>query len=411
MAILKNANCRIAFGTLLICLVFCPSLRAEPREPILGFEIGNDSAEECANQPSSEAAQIKSQIEQCDDDSEKAVLKYRLGIAYFQIADYGNAESCFCELKDSIFLLPTQQLKALHMQAVCLRLLGQDSQAIDTLDSLAEMCKQIMHEGDRQQTEDLPAHLFELTQLAKAELHEKSYQWRQAVFQLEQLLTFRQGRFRPYYTGDAELIDRISDRCLRTVDLEGYRKCVDLLMKSYANYNRVGLVWIENECVEFLEDFNYDFDYENGTSGVCVEVIRLAQSANDKQAFEKILLSFSLQADREQNPACRLILGYHYACLLDAIGEKDNAMQVFEQLSLTDTSVFDQPVPAEIERITAYSSIRAAILHAEKQDYQHAKSIINQITDTAATHIRGLVESVSESLQTLIREDIVHEKK
>ena len=102
-----------------------------------------------------------------------------------------------------------------------------------------------------------------------------------------------------------------------------------------------------------------------------------------------------------------MVVAYHYAWLLDALGAKDEAAQVFGRISSGEIGkIGGQACNVEIEKtIREYAKIKYAIMLGETCDYREALRVLSGVVASGEeTHISKLTESVRESIQILKRE-------
>ena len=109
-----------------------------------------------------------------------------------------------------------------------------------------------------------------------------------------------------------------------------------------------------------------------------------------------------------------ILLQYHYAWLLDTLGEKNKAAEIFAMISAARIpNNGDKPrEKAILETVAEYAKIQLAILLGERADYTEALRILNTMrTHPDKSHISELAKSVGKNLETLKREVPENENK
>ena len=108
-----------------------------------------------------------------------------------------------------------------------------------------------------------------------------------------------------------------------------------------------------------------------------------------------------------------ILLQYHYAWLLDTLGEKDKAAEILAWISSTDIVETDLKSWQKVivETTQEYAKIQYAVMLGERTDYIEALKVLSSLRTHSESYISELAKSVSESIQTLKREVPKNENK
>lgn len=345
----------------------------------------------------------------CKDNNPAFRIRYRIGMIYFKAGMSKAAKNRFLQITDESDCPLLIRVCSLNMIGQISRMKGKNRQALDAFNQMAELIEQ-QSTGDKKNFVSAALmKLFCSALLSRAEIHQLQQDYSTSITEYEYLLRalgqYKQGGEFGKYISLAK--DRMSQLYLKQGNVGEYIEIARSLPIDFPQYYRAGIIKFEIECVKFLRNASKDFEYSDGSFTAPAQLITYLKSLEYKGSTKKILGKLSQLCKEYSNTYAGILLSYHYAWLLDTVGEKDKAIDVLARVSSTDVGETDNNVQLSViaETIAEYAKIQRAIMLGEKGDYKKALHVIGSLyLHPEQSHISDLAKSVNESLATLKRE-------
>jgi tetratricopeptide (TPR) repeat protein len=342
---------------------------------------------------------------------EALMAAYRTGVIYFKANKQDDAKAVFRQTAGDANCPDLIRICCFNMTGQISRLQGNDKEALEAFEQAAKLLESKEHNASPEFVRLLCLVLF-----ARGEIYEVQESYSQSISEYNRLIqVLRQnsnsetaGRYIP------PAGDRISQAYLRMGDVNSYIKNAEELSADYPQYYRIPVIKLEVECVKFLKSHCVNFDPFKGSFSAPAQLIAYFKDSKDSNSAQEIMTTFDNICKEYSSGYDRILLQYHYAWLLDTLGEKNKAAKIFAMISaakIPDNE--DKPCEKVIlETVAEYARIQLAILLGERADYTEALRILSTMqTHPDKSHISELAKSIGKNLETLKREVSENGKK
>ncbi len=355
----------------------------------------------------SELNKLKEALSDCSDNYLSSRIKYQIGLTYFKANMLDESKTVF-ELisKDAQCPEPVRAC-SLNMTGQISRLIGDNQSALDALEKTAIVLEHLMSENKESADNAFYLKLWCSVSFSKAEIFEQDKIFDKAIIEYNRLLDgLRHNKSISIYY--IPLInDRLSQLYLRNGNIDKYIQQAESTTRNYPQYYRTPLIELETECVKLIMSVSAEHQFTgSGCDAPALLIGYVKDNKLDSSAHQRIASKFDELCKKNQDTYAGILLDYHYAWLLDALGDKNKAAELLSHIFQNETVDNQTGYQKElINKIRKYSTIQYAIIAGEKADYNDALRVLGGLkTDPNETHISQLAESVTESIQTLKRE-------
>lgn len=352
-------------------------------------------------------ADLEEALANCEDDYLAFRLKYRIAVIYFRACMMDASKARFLQIVDDPKCPEIIQACSSNMIGQISRLIGHDKEALEIFDKTANLLEQQFSLGIEDAVYSTLMELWMSALFSRAEIFETQQDYASAIIEYERLLEKVNQNKKGQFGHAASVNDRLSQLYLRRGDIGKYVTLAQGLAIDYPKYYRTGIVKFEIECVKFLKSVSADLDLANGSFNAPACTIAYLRNSRDVGSAQDIVDKLDKLSKEYANSYSGILLGYHYAWLLDALGERSKAMDMFVQISSNDClGANDKSCQITVaETIQKYAKIQHAIMLGERANYSEALHVLDSlITHQSESHISKLAESVSKGIQTLKRE-------
>jgi tetratricopeptide (TPR) repeat protein len=344
----------------------------------------------------------------CEDEDAASRIKYRIGVIYFRSHMLGESKSRFLQLLNDAKCPELVRVCSLNMLGQISRLQGQTKEALEAFKEMANLVEPHLL-ADGKSAASASTELWCSALFSRAEILEMEQDYTASIAEYNRLLkTLKKGRDRDICEQYGPLVnDRISQLHIRHGDIDKYTKAAEALIDDYPEYYRTPIVELEIECVKLLGSTSANRELLSGGFAGPAKLIALAGKSKNGTVLRHIRDRLDSLCEQHQNTNEGILLQYHYAWFLDALGEKDRAADVFTRMLSSDTppTNIGAQKKAIIETVRAYARIQLAIIATERADYKEALLVLSGLqTHTNDSHISELSDSVIKSIEILKRE-------
>jgi len=347
----------------------------------------------------------------CGDDLTAFRIRYRIALLSFRVGLLDAAKAGFTALTADGKCPALVRVCSYNMVGQISRLAGEDTEALAAFDEAAKLAAEQLPtvEKDKGPFEEvLRAALF-----ARGEIYELNGDYSASIGEYERLLGALSALADDKSLGGykAMVNDRISQSYLRKGNVDKYIRAAQAIVSADTQYGRREIIELEMTCVKFLKGVNPNTVFGNGSFEAPAKVIAYVKQQEQTKAAADIVDKVGRLVDRYTQGYGAMMVEYHYAWLLDAIGEKDKAKKIFGRISSGEIEI-QQCNEAIAGTVRQYAKIQYAIMLGEAGDYREALKALSQVAPAGEqTHISKLTESVSESIKILKREVPASENK
>jgi len=367
----------------------------------LGQEITKAEAE-------SAIAALEKVLADCKDNNLAFRIRYRIGTIYFKARMNEAAKNQFSQIANESDCPELIRVCSFNMAGQISRMEGKDKKALDAFNQVVKYSEQQITGVKENSIAPVLMKLCYSALFSRAEIYQLQRDYAAGIAEYNCLLRMlgqdKEGRFSQYIPLAK---DRVSQLYLRGGDIGKYIEIAQRLSIDYPQYYRAGVIKFETECVKFLRSAAKDSEFADGSFAAPVRLIAYFKGSNDKSPAKPILEKLGELCKEHSNTYAGILLNYHYAWLLDTLGEKDKAIEAFAQVSsvnIKDANSKIQP-SAIAETVAEYAKIQRAIMLSEKGDYRRALEAAGSLcAHQEQSHISDLAKSVNESIVTLRRE-------
>ena len=416
MDIQKKGNCNSMFLAVVGAALALTASSACPADTdtaarVLMATYGRDATVEIA-QADTVVESLEAVMADCSDDYLLSRIKYRIGVIYFKSNLLNEAKGRFLKLSGDPKCAELIRVCSLNMAGQISRMEGDNEAALDAFGKMVRLCSEQLSgaEGKSAFAKLRCAAMFGI-----GEIHELEQDFGPSIAQYTALLeAIPQIKAKETSNLAALVHDRISQQHLRQGQIDKYLEQAQELIRRHPGYYRTPVVEYETECVKLLRGRPGSPEFTNGSYVAPAEVVASLKDPNSGITLQQLSGRLGNLCEEHKDTYGGILLRYHYAWVLDALGEKTRAAQMLEQIASGNVSTqgggsLPQGV---LDTLQEYSKIQFAILAAESADYGKAIRMLSTLrTHAEKSHISTLLLSVNQSIETLRREVPTNENK
>ena len=414
MDILKNANFS---HSLIVCLSLVIAVpvtiygashgkgRTPPEEILIAtYELPHTITPEEAQ---SAISHLKRTLAECRGSYLSFRIRYRMGIMYFRADMMKPSKTEFLRTANDPKCPEPIRACSFNMIGQISRLVAENEEALKAFDKVANLIEQSLFTDKKYAPNSAMAKLWCSALFSRAEIYELQHDYTASINEYVRVVDgFNQSKNIDLSSQYVPLAyNRMSELYLRIGNIEKYLEITRTLIESYSEYSRTPIVKLESECVKFLKSTSTSFP----NAGFCAPALVIAylKSSSNTASAQNIVDLLNELCKTYQSTYAGILLQYHYAWLLDTVGEEQKAREILSRISSTDT--FKANDNSSQEAITGaiqeYAKIQYAIMAGEKTEYIEALRALSSLhTHADESHISKLAEAVTKSIQTLKRE-------
>jgi len=344
----------------------------------------------------------------CTDNTLKFRIEYRVGMIYFKSDDFSKAIDCFEKINQASDCPDLIKLCSFNMAGQIYKMQAKDDKALGAFENLIELSQKFLTHDPNQENPASVLKLVIASGFAKAEIHQYNQEYDPAINEYKRIITCINSHKIADINNYASLaLDRLSQLYLVKARIEDYNQTAVELTKDYPNYYRTAIVKLELESVKLLKQKDASAVFPRGGFDAPARLIGLIKDGNDKELMDNTSLLLRNLYNQYHQSYSGILLGYHYAWLLDTMGEQKEAVKILEAIYQdadkvnTDGSNIRQITNVLID----YAKFQQAVIFGEENKYREALEIIYSLKSYPNdTHMRNLSDSIENALQTLKRE-------
>ncbi len=344
----------------------------------------------------------------CTDDELKFRIEYRIGMIYFKANEFSRAVDSFKKVARSDGCPDLIRLCSFNMAGQIYRMQAKDDKALKAFEELIEQSQKFLNRNTNQEN---PASILKLAVtagFARAEIYQYNQDYDSAIAEYRKIIVCLKSGKIPDANNYAPLaLDRISQFYLIEGKIEDYNQATVELVEKYSDYYRVPIVRLQREAVNILKEKDTSVNFPKGSLDAPARLIALIKDSGDKELKDRVTVLLESLSSQYQQSYGGILLGYHYAWLLDVSGEQNQAAEVLENISKQAvTTNPDMPGIAQaINTLADYAKLQQTIVLGEKKRYREAFEIIYSLKpDPNDVHMLNLSDSIEKALETLERE-------
>jgi tetratricopeptide (TPR) repeat protein len=363
------------------------------------------------NQAELTIAGLKKAEADCKDDYLSFRIRYRIGVIYLKAGMSESAEVSFKQIANDPECPELIRACSLNMIGQISRLRGENKAALDAFKKVADQFEQYLQNDP---TDNLfYSKLLFSALFSRAEILELEQNFSAGVTEYRRLLNIlRRDENKEVTDRYIPLInDRVSQLYLRQGDIDNYTKFAEKLIRNYPQYYRTPVVELEMECIKFLKSVSANPVFANGSFAVMAQVIMCFKDSKGVNSAQSIVQKLDTLCKEHQNTYAGILLHYHYACLLDALGDKEKATEILTRIfSDNFVNTNRKSLGEAIESVREYAKIQYAVTSAEMTEYRQALRVLSSLRFSPDnSHISDMAKSVTESIHVLRREVSVND--
>ncbi len=340
----------------------------------------------------------------CTDDELSCRIEYRIGILYFKSGDLLQALESFKKVARSANCADLAKLCSLNMTGQIYRVQAKNDKALKAFEELIEQSQKLFNQN-------IPASVLKLIAAAgfsRAEIYRYNQDYTSAIAEYKKIYAYLKSDKTPQTNNFAPLaLDRISQLYLIKSKVENYCRTTAELIEKYPGYYRTPIIKLETETVRILKRKNPSIDFARGSFDAPAELIAFIKNRGNKELKDTAILLLKELSNQYRQSYGGIVLGYHYAWLLDASGEQKQAAKVFEDICKQAVLINpDTPAIAKvISTLTDYAKFQQAIILGEQSKYREALELAHSTKpEPNDVHMLNLADSIKNSLEILKRE-------
>lgn len=353
-------------------------------------------------------------LESCEDEYLSYRIKYRIGVIYFKSHMLDASKSRFLCIANDSQSPELIQISSLNMVAQICRLRGENKEALNAFQRLADILQQHLKEKNKSLIDPIFTEVLSSALLSKAEIYELEHNYVASIREYNHLLLIsdQNKNIMNKYVPIAK--DRISNLHLRQGEYEKYVTSVSGLIKDYPEYLRIPIIRLELLSLKFLKKVSLENELPKDSYVAPVLMINYIKKSGDEASAQSIIDQLNQLSKEYKNTSIGILLQYHYAWLLDTLGEKEKAAEIFSgicstNIKGTNNNSIDKTITNIVQE---YAKIQYAIIAGEKADYKEALRVLDNLrSHPEGSHVSKLGKSVIESVQILRREVPINEKE
>ena len=351
----------------------------------------------------------------CGDEYLAYRLRYRIAVLYFKAGMMEESGAGFLRIANEAQCPDLLRVCSFNMAGQIARLRGRSKDALAAFEQVASLLEQRLAAGGDNDGSLASAKLLLSALVSKAEIYELQGDFNAGIAEynrLRQIPAHNKKEEMAYYKALAN--DRLSQLYLRQGDVEDYKKTARGLIEEYPQYYRTAIMKLEVECVEFLKSVSADLEFGCGSFEAPAKAIAYVRNSKYRTSAMQLVNRLDAPCRQYANSYGGTLLRYHYAWLLDALGDKDKAIEMLARTSCVDAENIGGKSRRKVilETIVRYAKIQQAIMLAERADYAEALRALGGLRAEAdKSHISELAESVGKSIEILKREHVKDENE
>ncbi|HUW18898.1 MAG TPA: hypothetical protein VMW16_06310 [Sedimentisphaerales bacterium] len=336
-------------------------------------------------------------------------IRYRTGVICFKARMMETSEARFSQIANEPNCPELIRICSFNMIGQITRLEGRDREALAAFDRAANLLEQRLAVGPEHCDNPAMVKLCCSVLFSSAEICEQRREYAAAITAYSRLLRVlsKSKNIDLLKQYGPLAIDRISQLYLRQGRVAKYMEMGDTLITNYPEYYRVPIVELEIECVKVLKVVAADCDLSGGGFGAPAQAIGYIKNSGEKTSAGPIVDKLDRLCRKYQTTYGGILLQYHYAWFLDALGEKDKAMKVLGRIASIDFGGSNHKFWESriIETTQEYAKTQYAVMLTEKEDYGEALRVLGSLrTHPDKSHIAELANSLTNCIQILKRE-------
>ena len=364
----------------------------------------------------SQIAVLEKALADCNDNYLVFNIRYGIGVIYFKANIMTDAQSIFSQIASDPDCPELIRISSFNMLGQIYRLKGEDTEALEAFNRVAHLAEKWISANTADATDSAALKLLHLALFTRGEIYQLRQNYSAAITEYRRLVD-SPGHNKKDKTSQYIIMlagDRISQLYLREGDIDKYVKCAQLLTAYYPEYYRSPVIKLEIECVKFLKSVAPDFEFQNDSFTAPALLIGYLKDGRNETTAKQLADQLDKLCKEYQKGYGGALLNYHYAWLMETIGEKDKAAKILDRLSSADftdnnTTSLEKAV---IETVQEYAKIQYAIMLTEKADYAKASNVLNSLrTHPPQSHILNIASSIRNSTEILKRETNKNENK
>jgi len=371
------------------------------------------SAETSPAEVESAITGLEKALSDCNDGYLSFRIKYKIAVLCFN-TDITTSKNRFLQIADDPCCPRLIRLCSLNMAGQASRLTREYNDALNAFDKVANSLEQQLTAG-KNALEPAFAKLLCLALLGRAEIYEMQNP-AAGINEYSRLLRIlnlnKSGDALKQYIPLA--IDRMSQLYLWLGKFDEYIKSAEQLASNYPRYYRTPIIKFEIECIRLLKTIPGNFDSIDGSFAAPARIIAYIKDSPYKSLARQIAGKLDALCRDCPDIYGKIVLQYHYAWLLDALGERDKAAEIFAEIFSLDPAGNNNEFwkRAIIETIQEYAKIQTAVLLGEKTDFAGASQVLTKLRPQPdKSHISELTKSLANSIDILRKEVSNYEKK
>ena len=413
MDIQKSGNCKVLFCLALVAAVVLIAVG-------ISFAETRDATEALIKTYTLAPAVTPAEIEQaiaglenvlsdCVDSYPAFRTRYRMGVLYFKAGMMEASKSEFLQIANDPECSELIRACSFNMVGQISRLKGKDEDALEAFDRVANLLEQRLAVDNKKAVESGTAKLWCSAVFGKAEIYELQRDYAASIAEYNRLhRILDENENNDMLSKYAVLAnDRISQLYLRLGDADKYIRFAQALTADYPKYCRTPIIKFEIECVRFLKNLRADFGFANGSFIGPACLIAYLKDSKDKTSAQQISSKLDTLCKEYPGSYAGILLNYHYAWLLDTLGEEEKAIEILARISSSDIVDSNNNFweKAIAETIQEYAKTQYAIMLSEKADYAEALRVLSSLrTHPGQSHLSELAKSIRKSIKILKRE-------
>ncbi len=346
----------------------------------------------------------------CEDSYLAFRIRYRIGVMYFRAGMMGTSKARFLQIADDLKCPELIRACSLNMLGQISRLGAENKEALEAFNQVANLLEQRSSASNEYTPNSALTKLWCSALLSRAEICELQQDYTASITEYSRLLhALSQSKYKDMSNRYAPLAnDRISQLYLRQGDINKYTKLVEALIEDYPEYHRTPIIRLELECVKFMKSVSANLEFlKSGSFGAPAYVIAYLKGSKSATSAQHFVEELNRLCKEYENTCEGILLQYHYAWLLDALGEKHKAAEILARIFSNDVSDISNESREKTiaETVREYAKIQYAIMAGEKTNYKEALRVLGSMqSHPDKSHISELVTSVTKSIQILKRE-------
>lgn len=409
MDIPKKDSYRKAVFVVFLVLAAGLNVFAQGKKPaqvlIDSYQLADKLTAEAAEKVISELNQASAL---CTGDALKFRIEYRIGILYFKSGDLSQAVDSFKKVAQSDDCPDLVRLCSLNMAGQIYRMQAKDDKALKAFEELIKQSRKFLAKDPNQENPSSVLKLAVTAGFAKAEIYQYKQDYDFAIAEYKKIIACLKSGKAPEANNSAPLaLDRISQFYLIEGEVEDYNQAAIKLIKEYPDYYRFPIIRLETEAVKILKEKDTTVDFPRGGLSAPARLIALIKDTGDKELKDRVTALLKVLSSQYRKSYGGILLGYHYAWLLDASGKQKQAAEVIEDICKQAVSINpDMPGTASvISTLTDYAKLQQAVIFGEENRYREALEIVYSLKpDPNDVHTSNLADSIEKALETLKRE-------